>query len=213
MPRPNRVTPFGAFEATPARGTLMGNRGILHDADGTITRPWRNRGWVTCRLAFKGWHREILQPGTWTELFFLDEPTAFAAGHRPCALCRREDYRRFVAAWHAAHGAGPAGLPVFQAVDRALHAARIVPRARAQRTWTARLADLPDGAMVDRDGARRQAWLVARGRLWPWGHAGYGAPVPQGPDERVTVLTPEPVVAAFRAGYRPTPHPSATTVR
>jgi hypothetical protein len=149
-----------------------------------------------------------MQPGTWTELFFLDEPTAFAAGHRPCAYCRRADYNRFVAAWRAAHGLGAADPLGFRAIDRALHAARAVPRRRLQRTWVARLGDLPDGTMVDRDGARHAAWLVARGRLWPWSHFGYGAPAMLDRGEDVTVLTPEPAVAAFRAGYAPAPHAS-----
>jgi hypothetical protein len=207
LPHPNRVTPFGAFEATAARGTLMGNRGILHDEHGVIRVPWRHPHWVTCRLAFKGAWRRVLTPGTWTELFFLDEPTAFAAGHRPCAYCRREDHRRFVAAWRAAHGMD--APHDFRAIDRALHAARAVPRRRVQRTWTSRVGDLPQGTMVDRDGQRRQAWLIAGGALRPWSHAGYGAPEPLDAAATVTVLTPEPIVAVFRAGYAPAPHASA----
>ena len=211
MPRPNRVTPFGAFEATAARGTLMGNRGILHDERGVIGAPWRHPHWVACVLSFKGARRAILRPGAWTELFFLDEPTAFAAGHRPCAYCRRADYRRFVAAWRVAHGLAPTERLGFQAIDRALHAARAVPRRRLRRTWIARLGALPDGAMVDRDGGGHQAWLVADGRLWPWSHAGYGAPAPFDPDIEVTVLTPAPTVASFRAGYVPRWHASVTS--
>jgi len=97
MPLQNRVTPLGELIAVPARGLVYGNRGCLHDADGLIRRRFDGKRWIACRLRFRGWHREpLLQPGRFTELFFLDEATAFAAGHRPCALCRREDYRLFV---------------------------------------------------------------------------------------------------------------------
>jgi len=97
MPLQNRVTPLGELIADPARGLVYGNRGCLHDDRGEIRRRYATRRWIACRLEFKGWHRTaLMQPGKFTELFFLDEATAFAAGHRPCALCRREDYRRFL---------------------------------------------------------------------------------------------------------------------
>src|SRR5690349_12183499 len=98
VPLQNRVTPLGDLIATPERGLVYGNRGCLHDANGRIKRRWATRRWISCRLEFKGWHRsKLMQPGKFTELFFLDEATAFSAGHRPCALCRREDYNRFLA--------------------------------------------------------------------------------------------------------------------
>ena len=99
MPLRNRVTPLGDIVATEHRGTLMGNRGVLHDDDGMLRRDWQVRRWIACRLEFRGRHRELLQPRRWTELFFLDEATALAAGHRPCAECRNADFRRFQAAW------------------------------------------------------------------------------------------------------------------
>src|SRR3954447_18055325 len=104
MARRNRVSPLSELIATPARGLVYGNRGCLHDEEGRIRRRYNGRRWIACRLRFKDWHRApLLQPGKFTELFFLDEATAFAAGHRPCALCRRDDYTRFLEIWRALH--------------------------------------------------------------------------------------------------------------
>jgi hypothetical protein len=207
VPRRNRVTPFGAIEADPARGTLMGNRGILHDATGALGRAlWRHPHWVACLLRFKDLHREVLQPGTWTELFFLDEAVAFAAGHRPCAYCRRADYNRLIAAWRRAHDMAEGAPLGFNAIDRDLHRARVVPRTRRRRVFEARLGALPSGTFVDVGGA---AWLVRGDRLLRWSHAGYDAARALDPEARVSVITPEPVVAAFRAGYGPALHPTA----
>src|SRR5262249_5792944 len=125
MPRRNRVTPFGTLEAVAARGGLMGNRGDLHDAEGRIARLWKARGWIAWVLAFRGWPATVDRPGRWTPLFFTDEAAALAAGHRPCALCRREDYRRFVAAWRAAHGIAPEARLIAPEIDAVLHRARI----------------------------------------------------------------------------------------
>src|SRR5919108_4199279 len=120
--RRNRVTPLGELIADPARGLVYGNRGCLHDADGRIRRRYAGRRWIACRLEFKGRRRApLLQPGKYTELFFLDEATAFAAGHRPCAECRRDDYDRFVALWAARHD----GEPGAGAIDRRLHGERL----------------------------------------------------------------------------------------
>ena len=130
MPRQNRVTPLGELVADPARGLVYGNRGCLHDEDGRIRRGFNGKRWIACRLEFRGRRRgRLMQPGRYTELFFLDEATAFAAGHRPCAECRREDYVRFQAIWRELH-AGPAGA---DAIDARLHAERLVPGTRAQR--------------------------------------------------------------------------------
>jgi hypothetical protein len=197
VPHRNRVTPYGEIVAVPERGTLMGNRGVLHADDGTHRRDWQVRRWIACRLEFKGRQREIRQPRRWTELFFLDEATALAAGHRPCAECRRGDYRRWQAAWPQ-HDTGA------DAMDLVLHASRL--DGRAKRTYDARPADLPDGAIVERGG---RAWLVARGALLPWSAGGYGPAERAGAGETVTVLTPAVTVAAIAAGYAPALHPSA----
>jgi hypothetical protein len=203
-PLANRVTPFGQFEATPCRGLLIGNRGILHDDAGRIgTARWRHPHWIACALAFKGWRRKLLQPGTWTELFFLDEATALAAGHRPCALCRRADYRRFRAAWQ--QGFALDSVPGADAMDRALHGARLDPATRRQARHERPLETLPDGTMIEREG---RAWLVLDARLLPWSHAGYGMPEARGTGS-VSVITPAPSVASLAAGYTPLLHPSA----
>jgi hypothetical protein len=199
VPHRNRVTPYGEIVAIPERGTLMGNRGVLHADDGSHRREWLLRRWIACRLEFKGRHREIRQPRRWTELFFLDEATALAAGHRPCAECRREDYRRWQAAWpHADTGA--------DAMDLVLHADRL--DGRAKRVHEARLGELPDGVIVERGGRGGRAWLMTGGALRPWSPGGYGAAQRAAAGETVSVLTPAVTVAAIAAGYAPALHPS-----
>ena len=157
MPLQNRVTPLGELIADPARGLVYGNRGCLHDSEGRIRRRYAGRRWIACRLEFRGWHREpLLQPGKFTELFFLDEATAFAAGHRPCALCRREDYVRFCQRWQVLHP-GQVGA---DAMDAQLHGERLTADRRDQRRHEAPLSELPDGAFVLERGA---PWLVLAG--------------------------------------------------
>lgn len=203
MTRQNRVLPDGQIVALPQRGLLMGNRGILHDAEGRLGQArWRHRAWICCLLSFKGRHRPVMAPGRYTELFFLDEAVALAAGHRPCAECRRADYLAFRDCWGRAFGAAPGAA----GIDRALHAARLVPQGRAQARHDAAIAALPDGAFVLHHGAPH---LVRDDRLWPFLATGYGPPAPRPADGRVTVLTPAPLVAVLAAGYRPILHPTA----
>ena len=155
MPLQNRVTPFSELVADPARGLLYGNRGCMHDDSGRIRRRYGTRRWIACRLEFRGWERgPKLQPGRFTELFFLDEATAFAAGHRPCALCRRADYVRLGEIWRELHP-GQAGA---DAIDLQLHGERVAPGTRAQLHHGRALDGLPDGAFVVRDG---EPWLVS----------------------------------------------------
>lgn len=202
MPRRNRVDPFGAVIAVPARGTLMGNRGCLHDGAGTIIREHVGARWIACLLSFKGRKRAIARPGRYTELFFLDEATALSAGHRPCAECRRAAYRVFRAA--TARAGGPAASAPVEDVDRLLHAARL-PVGPMRMTWLAALASLPDGAMVVRDGAPH---LVRRGALHAWSPAGYGPATAPGL-KSVGVLTPRLIVGVLASGYHAGIHPSA----
>jgi hypothetical protein len=199
MPLQNRVTPFGDLEALPGRGLLMGNRGVLHDDAQRIVRPWQLRRWIACVLAFRGRYRRVMQPRRYTELFFLDEATAFAAGHRPCAECRNGEYRRFRALWSARYGA-PAGA---DAIDAVLHGERL--DGRRKRTYRARCAELPDGTIVAFDAT---AWLVWRGELHAWSDRGYTERrrLPRGD---VAVLTPPSIVALLRAGYPVWVHPTA----
>jgi len=212
MPLQNRVDPFGAIQAVSARGTLMGNRGgCMHTNDRRLAgRPWVNPRWIACSLDYKGLHREMMQPGLYTELFFLDEATAFAAGHRPCMLCRRADARRFAAAWVEGNRTGRQ-LASIDEMDRILHAERVDPETRTQRTTRASVGPLPDGAMVTLDSGPAVPYLHWDRVLWPWSFQGYGDPLPlerDTPDREVTLLTPPSVVEAFRAGYRPAAHPS-----
>ncbi|PWE32634.1 hypothetical protein DDZ14_09590 [Maritimibacter sp. 55A14] len=201
-PLQNRVTPEGRIIAVAARGGLMGNRGILHDAAQRLgTARWRHRNWIACRLEFRGRHRAVMQPGRYTELFFLDEAVSLAAGHRPCAECRRADYERFRDAWQEAFGTRPGATEI----DGALHIAR-VRRNRAQITHEADMGHLPEGTFIHWAGAPH---LVLRDRLLPYAPEGYGAPAPRPASGRVTVLTPRPCVAVLVAGYRPALHSSA----
>lgn len=200
MPRQNRVQPDGTIIAHPARGLFMGNRGILHDGAGQLGRArWRHPHWITCLTAFKDRKRPLMAPGRYTELFFLDEAVACAAGHRPCAECRRADWLHFRTLWAGLYG--PADAP---GIDRALHAARLTPE-RRQRLHMAPAASLPEGAMVLWQG---QVHLVTARGLHPHGPAGYGPPLPR-PAELLTVLTPAPLIAVMAAGWRPLLHPSA----
>jgi len=205
VPLQNRVTPLSDLIADPARGLVYGNRGCLHDDEGRIRRRYATRRWIACRLRFKGWHRQpLLQPGRFTELFFLDEATAFAAGHRPCALCRREDYDRFTAIWRERHG-GEHGA---DAIDERLHAERFDPAAKAKRLHRADLRDLPDGAFVLHDD---RPWLVRGAQLLRWSPAGYEDRVAR-PGGAATVITPPSLLAVLSAGWDgavPLLHPTA----
>lgn len=197
-PLRNRVTPLGDLVADPARGLVYGNRGCLHDGDGRIRRAWQVRRWIACRLEFGGRRRTpLLQPGRYTELFFLDEATAFAAGHRPCAECRRADYDRFRVLL---------GLRSADEIDERLHAERLDGRDR--RLQDARFEELPDGAFVLLE---RVPWLVRGGELLRWAPAGYAERRrrPRGP---TAALTPPSLLAVLAAGWEgavPLLHPSA----
>ena len=203
MPLRNRVTPLGELVAVPERGLVYGNRGCLHDAAGRVRRHHAGKRGIACRLRFRGWHRApLLQPGRFTELFFLDEATAFAAGHRPCALCRREDYRRFGAIWRDLH-ADERGA---DAIDARLHEERL--EGRRQRHHRGAFAALPDGTIVLHDGAPH---LVRGGALRAWSPAGYGGPVAP-PAGDAVVITPPSLVGVLRTGWNgavPLVHPTA----
>jgi hypothetical protein len=205
MPRQNRVTPRGELIAVPDRGMFWGNRGSLLDAEGRLARYSRGRAWAICVLEFKGRRRQQWAPGRLTELYFLDEATGLAAGHRPCGECRYLDYQAFKRAWAAAHKGGEAGVPGVQEIDSALHASRLAgPGIR--RTYRARVADLPEGAMVEVDGA---PWLVFGGGLLAWTPGGYQDRRATDGAVAVTVITPRATVATLAAGYPPVIHPSA----
>ncbi|WP_020472594.1 hypothetical protein [Zavarzinella formosa] len=206
MARQNRVTPFGEIVAVSERGTMMGNRGVLHDAAGHIRRPWLVKRWIICRLEFRERRRVVMSPDRYTELFFLDEATGLAAGHRPCVECRRKAFASYAEAW-AAENPG-AAKPKVSVIDERLHAERVGPD-RRQRTFRATVADLPDGVFVTCDDAEGEARLLWKGRLLTWSPGGYAAGNPAFAHGEVTVLTPRSTVNVIRAGYKPEVHPSA----
>ncbi|NYZ13322.1 hypothetical protein HL658_12235 [Azospirillum sp. RWY-5-1] len=202
MIRQNRVTPFGTIVADAARGTLLGNRGILHDAEGSIRRAWAGKAWICCALAFKGRRIPLAGPGHYTALFFLDEATALAAGHRPCAECRRAAFTAFRDAW--ARGTGwpaDAAPPRATEIDARLHAERVRSPGRVKLVHRAAPGGLPDGTMVVTDDEPALPLLVWSGALHPWSPAGYGEPRPLLAAQDVNVLTPPSTVAALSAGY------------
>jgi hypothetical protein len=204
-PLQNRVLPTGEIVADPGRGLLMGNRGCLHDRDRRLgAARWRSNHWICCTLTWRDVRRDPMPPGRWTALFFLDEATALAAGHRPCAYCRRAAFNDFARSWHRAHG-GPEP-PRAGAMDSRLHGERVDPRTRRQRTCPAAAVDLPDGVMVRRAGV---VGLVREGSVLPWSFAGYAAPVAMSSHARVELLTPPATVATIAAGYVVSVHPSA----
>lgn len=201
-PLRNRVTPAGELIATEHRGTMYGNRGVLHNDDLMLVRRHQVRRWLVCVLEFRGRQRRIMQPRRYTELFFLDEAVALAAGHRPCAECRYADYQAFRTAWTEALGLR--AKPAADDIDLVLHGQRC-PVDGTRVTYPARLRDLPDGVFVVRDDGY---WLLHNGELRLWTPAGYTA-TRKPPDETVAVLTPRSTVEAIRAGYRPGVHISA----
>jgi hypothetical protein len=204
MPLQNRVDPFGNLIRTAARGTMMGNRGgALHNAGREIVRCYKSRRWIACVLEFRGRHRVIMSPNRYTELFFLDEAVAFAAGHRPCAECRRERYNAFREAWRC--HMKQSSPPFADEMDLELHPARI-DKGRNKVTHRAALSLLPDGCFVQIEGS---AYLVLGDTLRFWTPEGYARRDARPRDAIVTVLTPQAVVGCFRHGYRPDIHETA----
>ena len=198
-PLRNRVTPAGELIATEHRGTMYGNRGVLHNENLALVRRYQVRRWLACVLEFRGRRRPVMRPRRYTELFFLDEAVALAAGHRPCAECRHAAYQSFRTAWTAAR-ALPA-KPAAGDIDQVLHwQRRLVDGARV--TYPALLSELPDGVFIVHD---EEFWLANDGGLHRWTPAGYTDRIDQF-DGPAAVLTPRATVEAIRAGYRPLVH-------
>lgn len=210
MPLPNRVDPFGTIHAVAERGLMYGNRGgRFHRDDRTIgPRPWASRQWICCVLAFKGRRRTPLMGRGFTELFFLDEVTALAAGHRPCFYCRREAAKRFASAFADAFGTA---MPKVAEIDGRLHAERLAAGAAPRPLTETEVRALPDGAVV---ALGERPFAVRRGALLPWSFGGYGAPPPacRSLPDGIALVTPPTTVAVLRAGYRPVWHDSAPSV-
>ncbi|WP_369722848.1 hypothetical protein AB8Z38_01995 [Bradyrhizobium sp. LLZ17] len=203
MPLQNRVTPTGDIIATPHRGMFTGNRGIIHDpaTKTLLKRRWSSPAWITCLCEFRGWRRPVMARRSWTELFFLDEATALAAGHRPCFFCRREDAIRFRNAWKAGNGATDLSA---KAMDAVLHRERLDRGNKRLHALPMPLAELPDGAMIQQGD---ESFLVTRGKTLLWSPAGYAPHA--GTLDRPMLLTAPSTLRAMIAGYRPVLHPTA----
>jgi len=203
MPLQNRVTPTGEIVATPHRGLFTGNRGIIHDpaTKTLLNKRWSSPAWITCLCEFRGWRRPVMARRSWTELFFLDEATAFAAGHRPCFFCRREDAKRFRAAWEKGNGVSDVSA---KAMDAALHRERLDRGRKRLHALPVPLSELPEGAMVQQGD---ESFLVTQGRALLWSFAGYVADMRE--LSQPMLLTPPSTLRAMTAGYQATLHPSA----
>lgn len=203
MPLQNRVTPFGEIVAVSARGLFTGNRGIIHEpaTKTLLNRRWSSKAWLVCALEHKGVRRAVMAARSWTELFFLDEATALAAGHRPCFACRRDAANGFRQAWAKGNGIA---APQSSDIDAALHRERLDNRHKRLQPLSSRIKNLPDGAIVAVGG---EAFLVLAGATLRWDFSGYLPADP--PGGAAHLLTPPSTLRALAAGYRPALHQSA----
>jgi len=203
VPLQNRVTPLGDIVTTSQRGTFTGNRGIIHDpaTKTLLNRRWSSKAWITCVCEFRGRRRDVMATRSWTELFFLDEATALAAGHRPCFYCRRDDANAFRVAWEQGNGADRLRATE---IDATLHRERLDGRAKRLHALPMPLEALPDGAMVQAGG---ESYLIAKGRALQWSFEGYRGPRHALAD--AMLITPPSTLRALAAGYRPVLHESA----
>jgi hypothetical protein len=196
----NRVDPFGNLIKTTARGSWMGNRGLLHNDKQEVLRPFKLKAWLICKLEFKGRSRQVMMPRLYTELFFLDEATAFAAGHRPCFECRRNDFDLFKSLWLK-------GNPEYnfnektsiKEIDDILHKERI-DRNNLKVTFEEDRDKIPNGSFILYD---KNAFLISDKQMFLWSPFGYdkGTALPRA--GKLSVLTPKSIVKTFRAGYVP----------
>jgi len=194
MPLQNRVDPWGNIIENTARGTLLGNRGILHNEKKQIVKTYQHQGWVTCSLKFKNRKRKLMTPGNYTELFFLDEATAFAAGHRPCCECRRERYLEFKDYWVRAN------------LKEQINGIKIsVTNKGKKNSYKANLKELPDGTIFSYNSS---AYLIFKTKIYLWSFEGYCCPKSINIPDEVCVLTPRSIVNIFKLGFKPEIHKS-----
>ena len=205
MPHQNRVTPFGDIIATPERGNLYGNRGCLVNSDGKIIRPYKEIRWIICVLNFKERNHPMMAPGRYTGLFFLDEATALAAGHRPCAECQRGRFNLFRETWSRANPElTDVHRPLAPVIDKVLHCERLGPRRSVDS-----IDGLPDGTYVTDNGT--DAYLVWQNKLLLWTAGGYK--LSKTKNSLFGVLTPRSIVNTLAAGYPVAVHSSAASLR
>jgi len=212
MPLQNRVNPFGKIIATPDRGMFTGNRGILHNDHQQLIKDYTLKAWITCTLNYKNVKREVMKGRKWTELFFLDEATAFAAGHRPCAFCRNETYKHFKKIWLAENQSFfVVENDSVKTIDNILHLERMTSD-RKKKTHPYKLSELPDGSFFARTEEINEqlynAYLWYNGKTWQWNSSGYSMPETPKLNETVNALTPPSIIRCFRNGYQPVLHHS-----
>jgi hypothetical protein len=196
----NRVDPFGQIISTSARGLWLGNRGVIHNDDKQIIKAFKHKAWIICALQFKGRKRMLMMPNRWTELFFLDEATAFAAGHRPCFECRKEDARRFKLSW--VNGNASYGFTMktsINEIDEIIHRERIDTE-KKKVMHERPLSEIPDGTFIL---INDHPHLLYKAHFHKWSPFGYEESFPARDPSSLTVLTPNSIINAFSAGYIP----------
>ena len=209
MPLQNRVNPFSTLISTPERGAWTGNRGVIHNERKEIIKNHAVKYWITCLLEYKGAHRSVMSPNRWTELFFLDEATAFAAGHRPCGFCRHADFKRFKELWLSTNGEqyGLTTKTKMDMIDAFIHEERL-DKNGLKKTFKSTLNALPTGTFITSDDMSK-AYLWYQQNLYEWSFNGYTKVLQFDKNQEVNVLTPLSYVAVFKAGYVPEVHFSA----
>jgi hypothetical protein len=208
MPLQNRVNPHAELIATPERGAWTGNRGVIHNDRKEIVKNYAIKPWITCALEYKGMHRIVMTPKRWTELFFLDEATALAAGHRPCGYCRFADFKRFKRLWLAANGEQYkfSEKTKMSAIDEIIHQERLDENGK-KKTYKAQLSTLPDGTFITLED-KQKSYLWFQGNRYEWSFRGYAKVDSFEINQEVNVLTPLSYVAVLKAGYVPQVHSS-----
>ena len=207
MPLQNRVTPYGAIERTSARGTLLGNRGCLHDKNQNVVKTSARLAWIICTLTYKDVRRPLMSPGAYTELFFLDEATALAAGHRPCAKCRREKANEFVLNWNQ----GNRVSDNLAAIDKTLGTQRWAS-SETPVGWLEQTKNLTSGVFFNFSQTDTDCYLYFKGKGYRWSHEGYSSAISLDPSIQVTVITPRATARAISQGYQPMFHPSLSAL-